>query len=410
VPDNQGDWIGTSPLYHVEKGKFYGHPASLTWKPKETRPPLTIPIAELDKSRTPAAVLFPQNLMANSPAQPFTDTTEGKFGPFAGQLMIGEMNHNSVLRVVLEEVDGQLQGMAVPLLNGHGLRKGNNRFAFAPDGSLWVGQTDHGWPGEKGIQRVAWTGKAPLDVKEMHLTKSGFEMVFTQPLEAASAGSVESYPAQRYYYEYHAAYGSKQFELEKIKPAAVTVSEDRMKVTLEFDPLTAWRVYQFNLAALKAEDGTAIANPMVVYTLNHLREHTPPPPPPGPGPGEEEKKVEKTEPAADKEKAKAAVEETKAEQTKPETKPSTEEKPPAHSEGTKPEETKPEEPKTGEKSATDAKPAEKASDGEPAEGAKTEDKKPKVTSRKPSTPAAKPTAKPSTPTPTPKRGFRLFGK
>jgi glucose/arabinose dehydrogenase len=30
--DNQGDWLGTSKLYHVEEGKHYGHPASLLWK------------------------------------------------------------------------------------------------------------------------------------------------------------------------------------------------------------------------------------------------------------------------------------------------------------------------------------------------------------------------------------------
>jgi hypothetical protein len=32
---------------------------------------------------------------------------------------------------------------------------------------------------------------------------------------------------------------------------------------------------------LKAEDGTAIANPLVCYTLNRLLRNTPPPPPPG---------------------------------------------------------------------------------------------------------------------------------
>jgi glucose/arabinose dehydrogenase len=286
VPDNQGDWIGTSPLYHVEKGKFYGHPASLAWKPGESRAPLGIPVAELDKARSRAAVLFPHNIVANSPTQPLTDTTEGKFGPFAGQMLIGEMNRARILRTAFEEVDGQIQGMAVPLLDDHGLRKGNNRLAFAPDGSLWVGQTDHGWAGDQGIQRITWTGKMPLDVREMHLTKTGFDLTFTRPLDPATAGVASSYPVQRYYYEYHAAYGSPQFELEKIEPKAVTISEDRLKVTLEFEPLVAWRIYQFDLQALKAEDGVPIANPQVVYTLNRLLEGTPPPPPPGPGANE----------------------------------------------------------------------------------------------------------------------------
>lgn len=283
VPDNQGDWLGSSPLYQVEKGKFYGHPAALAWKPGETRDPLKIPVEELDKTRTRPSIVFSQNIVANSPTQVFFDSTGGKFGPFAGQTLVGEMNRARILRVVLEEVDGQLQGMTVPLLDDHGLRKGDNRFAFAPDGSLWVGETTHGWAGDKGIQRISWTGVVPPDVKEMHLTKTGFDLVFTRPLEAASAGNAENYKAQRYYYEYHAAYGSKQFELEEITPKTVTVSEDRTKVTLEYDPLVAWRIYQFDLKALKAEDGAPIANPLVSYTLNHLREGTPPPPPVGPG-------------------------------------------------------------------------------------------------------------------------------
>jgi len=296
VSDNQGDWLGACPLYFVEKGKFYGHPAALTWKAGETREPSKIPVTELDATRTRGSILFPYNVLANSPTQPLTDTTAGKFGPFAGQMLIGEMNSPRILRVAMEEVDGQWQGMAVPLLENHGLRKGDNRLAFAPDGSLWVGQTDHGWAGDKGIQRIAWTGKVPLDVREMHLTKTGFELTFTKPLEANAAASADSYKGRRYYYEYHAAYGSPEMDLQEIVPKSVAVSDDRTRVTLEYDPLVAWRIYEFHLDALKSEDGAAIANPVVSYTLNHLLTKTPPPPPPGPGadgiPPPEPKKTE----------------------------------------------------------------------------------------------------------------------
>jgi glucose/arabinose dehydrogenase len=365
VPDNQGDWLGSSPLYHVEKGKFYGHPAALTWKPGETREPVKIPIEELDKARTRASIVFPQFTMANSPTQPLLDATEGKFGPFAGQMLIGEMNHNRIIRVALEEVDGQLQGLAVPLLDDHGLRKGNNRLAFAPDGSLWVGQTDHGWPGDKGIQRITWTGKVPLDVKEMHLTKTGFELTFTRPLETAAASKPETYKVQTYYYEYHAAYGSPQMDLQQIEPKSVVLSDDQTKVTLEFDPLTAWRIYQFDLKELKAEDGAAIANPLAIYTLNHLLEHTPP------GPGAEAEDKVKTK---DKGKKKSAEPAADSEEKPVESKPP--EKVPVEKE---------------KKSSADAKPAEeKTTDAKPAE--KTPDKK---------APTATPAKKTATPTPPP---------
>jgi hypothetical protein len=306
VTDNQGDWLGACPLYHVEKGKFYGHPAALTWKQGENRDPVSIPSKELDAMRTRGSVVFPYLAsMAMSPTQPLTDTTGGKFGPFSGQMLVGEMNHARILRMAMEEVDGQLQGMVVPLLEGHGLHKGDNRLAFAPDGSLWVGQTEHGWAGDKGIQRITWTEKVPLDVKEMHLTKTGFELTFTQPVESSAAGNPESYKVRRYYYDYHAAYGSPEFDLQQITPKSATLSEDRTKVTLEFDTMVAWRIYEFHLTALKNDEGVAIANPLVAYTLNHLvGSKTPPPPEPGlkqDGTGAEPARTEEPKPEEKKE-------------------------------------------------------------------------------------------------------------
>lgn len=281
VPDNQGDWIGTSPLYLVEKGKFYGHPASLVWKEGTTTPPVKMPVTELAAMKTPASILFPHNLMANSPTQPLPIETGGKFGPFEGQMLIGEMNRARLIRVMFEKVDGQLQGACVPLLDNGALLKGNNRLAFAKDGSLWVGQTDHGWAGDKGVQRITWTGKTPLDVLAMKLTKKGFDITFTRPLDAASASSPTAYKLKRYYYEYHSAYGSKQFDLQELSVNGATLSADRRTVSLELPDLVAWRIYELHLDELRAEDGAPIFNPLVCYTLNHLLENTPPPPPPG---------------------------------------------------------------------------------------------------------------------------------
>ena len=60
------------------------------------------------------------------------------------------------MRVALEKVAGQWQGAVFPFRAG--FQSGNNRLAFAPDGSLWVGQTDRGWGAtggkEFGLQRL----------------------------------------------------------------------------------------------------------------------------------------------------------------------------------------------------------------------------------------------------------------
>src|SRR5262245_12904177 len=48
--DNQGDWKPTTPFYHIEPGKFYGHPGSLVWDKAwpTDRDPLATFRADLD--------------------------------------------------------------------------------------------------------------------------------------------------------------------------------------------------------------------------------------------------------------------------------------------------------------------------------------------------------------------------
>ncbi len=272
VTDNQGDWVGTSPLYHVEEGKFYGHPASLVWEKNwKGGNPLKMPVAALDQMRTKAAVLFPHNIMANSPSQPLCDNTGGKFGPFTRQLLIGEMNQERIMRVMLEKVNGQWQGACIPFIDGQGLRKGNNRLAFAPDGSLWVGQNDHGWAGDEGIQRIVFTGKQPVDVYSMNLTKDGFELTFTQEVDVTTASNLNNYSFRHYYYEYHQKYGSDQFDVQAVPVTHVTVSPDRKKVSLSLHTLKPGYIYELNLGNIQSATGEPLANKLICYTLNQLK-------------------------------------------------------------------------------------------------------------------------------------------
>jgi len=278
VTDNQGDWLGTSKLYHVQRGAFYGHPQSLVWEDgMGDIQPLDLPVPVLDKMRTEASILFPQGLLANSPTQPVVDRTGGRFGPFEDQLLIGEMNHSRIMRVMLEEVDGAVQGAATTLIDtatAHEtipLRIGNNRLAFAPDGSLWVGQTDHGWPGDQGIQRIRWTGRTPTAVSDMRLTGDGFELTFTKPLRAASAQADSAYQFTRYYYEYHRDYGSDRMDVQPVDVTNAEMSDDGRRVTLALDELVPGYVYQLELSGLQTRDGDAATIRPLYYTLNRTR-------------------------------------------------------------------------------------------------------------------------------------------
>jgi hypothetical protein len=272
--DNQGDWVGTSPLFHIREGKFYGHPGSLIWtKGWNKGNPYHLSPAVLDTMRSRAAVLFPHGIMANSPTQPVCDDTKGKFGPFGGQLLIGEMNQERIVRVMLENVEGGLQGACVPFLDGHGLRKGNNRMAFAPDGSLYVGQNAHGWLGDEGIQRVVFTGKTPVDVYTMSLTTKGFELTFTRPMVAKAVLNPANYKMKHYYYAYHKKYGSDQLGLAADEVKKISLSADGKRVSFTVDSLKAGFVYELSMANLKSVSGEPLENKLVCYTLNQLRKH-----------------------------------------------------------------------------------------------------------------------------------------
>jgi glucose/arabinose dehydrogenase len=278
VSDNQGDWLGSSKLFHVKQGRHYGHVISLTWDPAFEGAPLETPVKKLDSLRTRACVVFPHGSMANSPTQPFCDTTGGKFGPFDGQLMVGEMNKPRIMRVLLEEIGGELQGAAVPFLDGDGLTGGCGRFAFAPDGSLWVGHTKHTWAGGEGLHRVTWSGETPFEIAAINLTESGFRFTFTKPVDPATANTAAAWPCKRFWYRYHRAYGSKQFELTDVAASAVRVAADGLSVEVDLTELKPWNIHEFRIEGLKAKDGSSLANAYIAYTLNRLLGETAPPP------------------------------------------------------------------------------------------------------------------------------------
>jgi glucose/arabinose dehydrogenase len=273
VSDNQGDWVGTSKLHHIEKGKFYGHAASLLWKEDwiDGRP-VDLPVPSLDTMRETAAILFPHGSMANSPSQPLVDSTKGKFGPFAGQMLIGEMNKRRIMRVILEDVGGNKQGACIPFFDGNGLSTGNNRLAFSPDGkSLWVGHSTHGWAGNFGIQKITWTGKIPPELATINLTPKGFSMGFTVPMNRKSASDPANYSTKVYSYKYHQSYGSPQINKETRQPSKVTVSGDGKTILLEYEEMTARRVYEFNLGSLLTAESGKLVNSLVVYHAHNLR-------------------------------------------------------------------------------------------------------------------------------------------
>ena len=304
VTDQQGDYIASSCLVHVQPGHFYGHAASLKWRDDYKGP--VKDLATLTKLRTPPAVVLPHGALGGSPGEPVWDTTGGKFGPFGGQVFIGDFT-KLISRVYLEKVDGEYQGAAFPFIQdavglaaiqansgrdnltipagtqglkyfrdvpprtGTPLGFGNMRMAFAPDGSLYVGQTTRGWGKGDGLQRIVWSGRNPVEMTKIQLTQHGFRVSFTTAMNALQLADPGTWRVNRFRYLYLPT-GSPRVDETASAPTSIRVAADARSVELALTTLEPGYVYEIEPVELHAAAGAALENPLAFYTVNRLRD------------------------------------------------------------------------------------------------------------------------------------------
>ncbi len=282
--DNQGEWVGTNKLCHLQKGKFYGHQPSLHWlkdspfkdassKVKsgmlydgQAGPSGAKGIPDVE----PPAIWFPYGRMGQSASEPVWDTTQGKFGPFAGQCFVGDQTRASIMRVALEKVNGVYQGAAFPFRSG--LQCGVNRLAFASDGSLFVGETARGWGsiGGKpyGLERVVYTGEVPFEILTMTVTPVGFDLTFTKPVDAKTAVAA-SFAMKSFTYIYHRTYGSPEADTHAEQFTVAGLSKDGLTLSLTVPGRNPGRVYDLKCAGVRSH-GEPLLHNEAYYTLNEL--------------------------------------------------------------------------------------------------------------------------------------------
>ena len=260
--DNQGEWIPACHLSELVPGRFYGHPVSRRWKADPER----------EDPRAFPAVLFPYPAMSQSASEPVCDTTGGRFGPFAGQMLVGDQTRALILRVALEEVRGEHQGACFFFRSGFSC--GINRLAFAPDGSLFAGLTRRGWgsAGDRayGIDHLRWTGEVPFEVLTMSVTADGFDLVFTKDVDPGSAGDPRSYSLEEYGYRYWSRYGSPEVDRRPVPIERAAVSADRRRVSLVTGDRRLQRVFELDAHGVRSSDLEALLHPQAWYTLRSL--------------------------------------------------------------------------------------------------------------------------------------------
>lgn len=299
MTDNQGPWRGSSTLQHLVPGSFQGHPGGNEWYAQAPnmgpRPVDPIPEAfkgELErgeprvggdpgrmvkerqriKELLPPAVYLVHGKIGNSPTFIVCDESGGKFGPFEKQLFVGDQSHSNVSRVFLETVKGIRQGAVFPFRTGFasGLIGGR----MDAEGRLYTGGSDRGWGARGGkpycFEKLEWTGKVPFEVHEMRVKPDGFELTFTQMLDAASARDVASYSMRAFTYAYREDYGGPEIDEVLPKIESATVAADGRSVRLKVAPLTQGHVHELHLDGVRNDKGQALLHSVGYYTLNEI--------------------------------------------------------------------------------------------------------------------------------------------
>jgi len=289
--EHDGHWIGSGYLSHVEKGSFHGHPAGLRWKDHPDSPvnidltPQSVPdiglpmfeVAEDYEMWKIPAVWLPHGTEVGQGAQNdiLLDNTGGQFGPYQDQLFISDHTDLALLRVFLEEIEGEWQGAAFPFFRG--LFSGPVGQTWGRDGSMFIGMTDRGWTAgggsqPHGLQRVTWTGKVPFEMKAIRAMPDGFELEFTRPGDPELLSDPSLYEIRSFIYLYRSSYASPIIRDEVNPVRGVKVSDDGLRVRLVVDDLREHFIHEIRLGSLTDREGVPLLHDVAYYTLNTIPE------------------------------------------------------------------------------------------------------------------------------------------
>lgn len=283
--ENQGDWVGSGRMTHLEKGDFAGNPEGLVWS-GEPNSPLQLKMEDIEKEsglslyeyskkipemKAPA-IWFPHTMLGISTSDLLYDTTGGKFGPFEGQLFVGDQGHSKVMRVFMEKVNGVYQGASFNFVEG--FSSGILRMIWGSDNSMFVGMTSRGWSStgkeQYGLQRLVWNGKVPFEIKTIKAKDDGFELEFTKPINKTIASKSDSYQITSFNYKYHFNYGSPIVDQQKGVIKNIEISEDGLTARLKIDGMRLGYIHQIKAATLKSKVGEELLHDTGYYTLNEV--------------------------------------------------------------------------------------------------------------------------------------------
>jgi len=288
--DNEGTWTPKCKINWIKKGGFYG----------------VVDLAHRDPGPTDydrPICWLPKEVDNSGGGQVWV--AGDKWSPFRDRLLHMSYGTSSLFLVMMEEVDGQVQGgvvrFPVNFLTGIMRARFNAR-----DGQLYVAGL-RGWQSnaarDGAFQRVRRTDQPVNMPTALHVTEVGVDLTFTDPIDRDLAADADNYSVEQWNYLWTSEYGSEDYSArtrnfeqktrhlnelrkdpgknsaeiseltrqlkkgkDKVKVKAARVADDGKTVSLEFTRVRP--VMQMKIQAkLKTADGKPL--PLEVYnTIN----------------------------------------------------------------------------------------------------------------------------------------------
>ncbi|RME92724.1 MAG: glycosyl hydrolase, partial [Bacteroidetes bacterium] len=256
IADNQGDWLPACKILHLSEGAFFGSRAVDSAR-----------VSQLPMK--PPVVWLPQDEIGNSPTTP----SYLNDGPYAGQMIHGEVTHGGVKRVFVEKVNGEYQGAVFRFIQG--LEAGINRLVWGPDSALYVGgigstgNWQHSGKLWYGLQRLKYNGKPTFEMLKVSARTNGMEIELTEALDERFGADPTAYEVQQWYYQPTADYGGPKLDQQDVAVRSVHISDDRKKIFLELPGLKEGYVVYIHLPYhWTSTNGQPLWSTEAWYTLN----------------------------------------------------------------------------------------------------------------------------------------------
>ena len=240
--ENQGEYNGTSKLHLIKKGAYYGHPSSLTDLPGMNPESPEIAWDKWSPKTEKAIALLPHGRISNSPGSPTWDLTKGKFGPYQGQIFLGDQTLSTLFRVIPKSGN---QAAVIPF--GENFPSGLMRLCFNQSGDLYVGQTGRGWRAQGGSEYalIKLTYQTDNTPTVTDITRDGDN--FTLHLSGDLTALPENYDftVHTWSYQDKPKYGSPEhgYKKQKISKQEFDIQERKITLTLVNPP--SEQIYHF---------------------------------------------------------------------------------------------------------------------------------------------------------------------